>query len=100
VNIHETARLKSVPPNLDLGLSRQLGRNHLPAYRCRSLFPPAVVGALRAVHVVVSRHARRDAEVFPEMAAHTFAEELLPAVAVLRHRGVSIAFSERHHVLR
>src|SRR5215831_8921076 len=44
-------------------------------------------------HVVESRHARIKSEIFPEVTAHSLGEELLPAIAVFRHRRVSILFS-------
>ena len=39
-----------------------------------------------------------DAEVFAEMAAHALAEQLLPAVAVLGQRGISVLFLQRGDV--
>ena len=59
--------------------------------------PPAYV-PYGPVHVVEARHAHRDAVVLHEVAAHALAEELLPAVAVLRHRRVRVLLLQRRHV--
>ena len=69
-------------------------RRDLPADRGRSLLAPAVVGAMRSVHVVVARHPRHEPEVLGVVAAHPLAEELLPAVTVLRHGRVGIRLHE------
>ena len=53
---------------------------------------------MRSVDVVVAGDARDQAEVLPEVAGHPLAEELLPPVAILGHRGVCVAFAEWNDV--
>src|SRR5262249_11489399 len=84
VDVHERAGLLAAAPALDLVLARQLGGNPLAADRGRGLLASAVVGAVRAVNVVVARDAGGDAVVLAVVAGHAFAEQLLPAIAVLR----------------
>src|SRR5262249_6000947 len=98
VDVHEGAGLLAVAPDLDLVLARQLGGDHLAADRGRRLLAAAVIGAVRAVDVVVARHPRGHAEVLAEVPRHALAEQLLPAVAVLRHRRIGILLLERRHV--
>src|SRR5688500_14796797 len=98
VDVHEAARLFAVAPDLDLAGSIELRPDDLAANSRRRLLPTAVIGAKGAVDVVIARHARLQAEVFSEVAAHPLAEELLPAIAVLRHRRVRVLFLERDYV--
>ena len=98
VDIHERAGLLAVAPDLDLVLARHLGGDHLAADRGRRLLAAAVVGALGAVDVVVAGDPGGDAVVFTIVAGHPLAEQLLPAVAVLRHRRVGVLFLERGDV--
>src|SRR5581483_1535861 len=98
IDIHETARLMAVSPNLDLVLPGKLGLDHLAADRSRGLLPAAIVGAMRPVDIVITRHAGVEAEILAEMPAHALAEQLFPAVSILRHRGIGVAFLERSHV--
>ena len=98
VDVHERAGLLAVAPDLDLVLARQLGVDHLAADRGRRLLAAAVTGAVRAVDIVVARDPGRDAVVLAEVAAHALAEQLLPAVAVLRHRRIGVLFLERGDV--
>ena len=98
VDVHEAAGLLAVAPDLDLVLAGQLGGDDLAADRGRRLLAAAVPGAVRAVDVVVARDAGGEAEVLAEVAAHALAEQLLPAVAVLRHGGVGVLFLERGDV--
>ena len=72
--------------------ARELRGDDLPADRRRRLLAAAVVGAVRAVDVVVTRDARLEPEVLAEVTAHALAEQLFPPVAVLRHRGVRVLF--------
>jgi hypothetical protein len=94
VDVHERTGLLAVAPDLDLVLPAQLRRDDLPAGRRRGLFPAAVVGAVRTVHVVVPGHPGLHAVVLAEMTAHPLAEELLPTVAVLRKRRIRIGLLE------
>src|SRR5204862_6933129 len=89
------AGLLTVAPDLDFVPAAQLGCDYLPADRRRCLLAPAVVGAERAIDVVVARNPRLEPEVLDEMAAHALAEEFLPAVAVFRHRGIAVGLPER-----
>src|SRR3982075_950646 len=98
VDIHERAGLLAVAPDLDLVLARELGGDHLAADRARRLLAAAVVGAFGAVDVVVARDPGGDAVVFTIVAGHPLAEQLLPAVAVVRHRRVGVFFLERGDV--
>ena len=43
---------------------------------------------------MIAGNAGLDAEVFTEVAAHAFAKELLPSIAVLGHRGIGVVFLE------
>ena len=85
VDVHEAAGLLAVAPDLDLVLAGSLGLDDLAADGGRRLLAAAVPGAVRAVDVVEAGHARLEAEVLAEVAAHALGEELLPAVAVLGH---------------
>ena len=98
VDIHERAGLLAVAPDLDLVLARQLGGDHLAADRGRRLLAAAVIGAFGAVDIVVARHPGGDAVVLAVVAGHALAEQLLPAVAVLRHRRIGVLFLERGDV--
>ena len=95
VDVHEAAGLLAVAPDLDLVSPVSLASIDLAADRGRRLLAAAVPGAVRAVDVVEAGHARLEAEVLAEVAAHALAEELLPAVAVFRHRGIGVGFLER-----
>jgi hypothetical protein len=72
----------------------------LAADRRRRLLAAAGPGPVRAVDVVVAGHARDEAEVLAVVAAHALAEELLPPVAVLRHRRVGVLLLQRLDVRR
>jgi len=98
VDVHERAGLRPVAPDHDLLVAGELPRNRLAREGRRGLFPPAVVGAERTVHVVVARDAGREPEVLPEVAAHPLAEELLPAVAVFGQGRVGIRLRKRLHI--
>ena len=98
VDVHERAGLLAVAPDLDLVLARELGGDDLAADRGRRLLAAAVVGAFRAVDVVVARDAGGDAVVLAVVARHALAEQLLPAVAVLRQGGIGVLFLERGDV--
>ena len=74
------------------------GLDHLAADRGRRLFAAALEGAVRAVHVVIPADPRLQPEVFAEMAAHPLAEQLLPAVAVLRHGRVGVGLGKWNDV--
>src|SRR6185312_10028375 len=89
-DVLERAGLVAVAPDLDRVVAAHLGLNDLAADRGGGLLAAPLVGAVRAVDVVVAGNARLDAEVFAEVAAHALAEELLPAVAVLGHGGVGV----------
>src|SRR5688572_11872539 len=91
-DVHERAGLLAVAPDLDLVLAGHLGLDDLAADRGGGLLAAAFPGAERAVDVVEARDARRDLPVLAEVAAHALGEELLPAVAVLRHRRVGVLF--------
>src|SRR6185312_16193319 len=90
VYVHERPGLLTIAPDLDPVVAGELGRSHFAADRRRRLFAPAVVGAVGAIHIVIPGHPGVQAEVLPEVTAHALAEQLFPAVAVLRHGGVCI----------
>src|SRR5712692_4912390 len=97
IDVHETAGLLTIAPNLDLMLSRQFGVDHLPADRRRGLFAPARPGPVWSIDIVVAGDAGGDSEILAEMTAHPFAEQFLPAVTVLGHGGISVAFLQGDH---
>src|SRR5262245_47296364 len=86
----EAARLSSVAPDVDRARTGELGLNHLAADGCRGFLAATVVCAIRAVDVVIAGHASGESEILLEMTAEPLAEQLLPAVAVLRHRRVGV----------
>src|SRR5207245_23550 len=90
IYVHETPRLLAVAPDLNLTLPRHQRGDHLAANRGRRLFPPAVIRPMRPVDVVIAPDARGQAEVLVKMATHPLAEQLLPAIAVLRPRLIRI----------
>ena len=73
-------------------LAAELGFDHFAADGGGRFFAAAVPGAVRTVDVVEARHARVQAEILAEVAAHALAEQLLPAVAVFGQRRVSVLF--------
>ena len=79
-------------------LARHLGGNDLAADRGRGLLAAAVIGAFRPVDVVVAGDAGGDAVILAIVAGHALAEQLLPAIAVLRHRRIGILFLQRGDV--
>ena len=76
----------------------EFGVDHLAANGGGSFLAAAVPGAMRAIDIVVAGHAGLEAEVLPEVAAHAFAEEFFPAIAILRHRGIGVGFLEGGYV--
>src|SRR5579885_1013082 len=95
-NKHEAARLFAVPPDLDLVGVLELRLDHLAADRRRRLLAPARGGAVRPIDVVISHEARLETAILAEMPAHALAEELLPAVTVLRLGGIGIGLPQRN----
>src|SRR5688572_5504969 len=93
----KAARLFTVAPDLDFAGTGQLGLDDLPADRRRRLLTAAVIRPIRTVNVVIPRDARLQTEVLGEMTAHPLAEQLFPAVAVLRHRRVRVRLAQRSH---
>ena len=92
VNIHEAAGLVAVAPDFDFMFARLAWPRSLCGRWRRALFPGRR-RRCRAGH----RHCdngRRGcgARNPPEMAAHPFAEQFFPAVAVLGHRGIGVGF--------
>ena len=98
IDVHEAPRLLAVAPDLDLTLPRHKRGDHFAADRGRRLFPSAVIGPVRPVDVVIARHARRQSIVLGKMAAHPLAEQLLPAISVLRHRRIRIGLLQRKDI--
>ena len=95
VDVGEAARLLAVAPDLDLVVAAQDRRGDLAADGGRRLLAAAVLGALGPVDVVVAGDAGLETEVLVEVPRHALAEELLPAVAVLGHRGVGVGLAQR-----
>ena len=92
IDVHEAARLLSVAPDFDLVSPESFACDDLSADRGRRLLAPAVVGAIGAVNVMVSRYARFEPEIFAEMPAHPLAEEFLPTIAVFGIGRVCVVF--------
>src|SRR5688572_9109964 len=88
-DVGEAPGLLAVAPDLDLVLPLELRLRDLAADRGRGLLAPPLESAVRPVDVVVADNARFEPEVLGEVPAHALREELLPAVAVFRHRRVS-----------
>ena len=88
-------RVCSPSPQISISAAAaQYRLDDLAAYRRWRLLAPAIVGANGAVDIVVARQTRDDPEVLGEVPAHPFAEQLLPPVAILGHRGVRVRFTE------
>ncbi len=88
-------RVCSPSPQISISCApRQLRLDDLAAQRRRRLLATAVPGAVRPVDVVVAGDAAAQSEVLVEVAAHPLAEELLPAVAVLRQGGIRVLFGQ------
>src|SRR5215469_12428635 len=98
IDVHEAARLVTGTPDLDLMFTRPLGLNHLAADRGRRFLTAAIPGAMRPIHIVEPGYTRDESEVLFEVPAHAFAEQLLPAVAVLRQCRISVAFLESYNI--
>src|SRR5690606_5240563 len=94
VDVGEAPGLVAVAPDLDGVPTGQLGGGHLAADGRRRLLPPAVVGAVGAVDVVVAGDPGGAREVLGEVPAHPLGEQLLPAVAVLGHGRVGVLLGE------
>jgi len=75
VNVHETARLMAVAPNLNLMFAGELGHDHLPAHRAGAFSRPPSHVPWRAIDVVKPRQARPHAEVLAVMPAHALANK-------------------------
>ncbi len=91
-DIHEGAGLVAVAPDFDFVFAGEFGLDDLAANGGGGFFAAAVVGAVGAVDVVIAGDAGDEAEIFAEMAAHAFAEELFPAVAVFGQGGIGVLF--------
>src|SRR5205085_6596992 len=59
-----------------------------------SLLAAAIPGPEWSVHVVITPDPCRDAKIFAKMPAHSFAEQLLPAIAVFGHGRVGLRLFE------
>jgi hypothetical protein len=68
IEVHETPGLLTVTPDGNDLFAGQLGHRNLPAYSRRSL-SLLLVGAVRAVQIVITRHARRQSEILTEVPA-------------------------------
>ena len=82
----------------------RVGQRNLPAHRRRRLFAAPVVGPQRAVHVVEPHQAGIQAIILRKVQAELLGVELLPAVARLRVRWVSVFLAQgidcRIHLFR
>jgi hypothetical protein len=82
IDVHETPRLLSAPPNLYGMIAGKFRFNDLAAYRGGRLFTASVIGTQWSIHIVKSGDPGYQTEVFGKMPAHPFTEKLLSAIAV------------------
>ena len=92
VDVAERPRLLAVAPHLDR--RAVIRERHLPAQRRRRLLAPAVVGAARPVDVVEPHDPRLERELRRVVPAQQLAEQLLPAVGILRGRRERVLLAE------
>src|SRR6478735_7933521 len=84
VDKHEAACLFAISPDLDFMTTGEFRGDDFATDRRGRLLPPAIKSAVRTIDIMIAGHAGLQAELFPKMPAHPFAEEFLPAIAVLR----------------
>src|SRR5271168_2748485 len=90
VDIHEASGLLAIAPYFDLMIACHHRKRDFARNRSRSLLAPPVPRSERSIHVVIATDPRPQTKVFAEMAAHSFTEQLLPAVTVFRHCGIGV----------
>src|SRR5205809_1303178 len=93
VHIAVRAGLVAVAPHFDFVTVCREG--DLAADSCRGFLPAAFVGTEWAVDVVEPHYTGFQTVVFGVVPAQTLREELLPAVAIFRVRGVRVFFLQR-----
>ncbi len=90
VDVHEATGLFAVAPDFDFFLAGFTRINDLAANRGRRFFASAIPGAVRTIDVMEPRHARYQAVVLAEVAAHPFGEQLLPTVTIFWHCRIGV----------
>ena len=104
IDVHERAGLLAVAPDLDLRIAagvalaaaEELGVGRLPAHRGGGLLAAALPRALLAVDVVEADGARLDPVLLAVVIGELLGDQLLPAVGVLRLRGVGVLLLQRY----
>ncbi len=89
-NVHKTARLAAIAPNLDLVISGIHGRDHFAAEGRRGFFTSSIPGAVRAKYVVEAGDKGFQFSLCPIFLAEDLRDQFFPAVASLRKGGISI----------
>jgi len=79
IDIHEAARLLAVAPYFDFVSTGQLGLNNFSADCCGSLLATSVVGAVRAIYIMVTYDSCLEPTIFGKMPAHPLAGPHLAA---------------------
>src|SRR5664280_129981 len=92
INVHKAPGLETIAPDNNIFIAGYAGFDNFPADCCRSFFATTVKSTERPIYVMESGNSRRQAKVFGEMAAHTFAEKLFPAISVFSQSRVGIRF--------
>src|SRR5690348_1409644 len=98
VYIHETSRLVAVTPDFDRTALCVDGLDHLAANGSGSFLASAVPRAVRAIDVVESGGEGPQPALRPILLTKHLRDQFLPAVATLRHGGVSIGLAQRSNV--
>lgn len=93
-DVHERAGLITIAPDFDFVFSGKFRIDDFATNGSGGFFSTAVPGAERSVNIVESGDARRNFEVFSEVAAHAFAEEFFPAISIFGHCGISVFFAK------
>src|SRR2546422_8111425 len=98
VDIHEASGLIAVTPDADLAASGVNRLDDLTADGGRGLFATAIPSTEGTVNVVETGDESFHPPLVPVFLAKHLADQFLPAVATLGHRGVGVGFLERADV--
>src|SRR5215469_5804572 len=92
VYVHEAARLMAIAPDFNGAAAHIYRFNYFATNGGWRFLAAAIPGAMRPVHVVESGCECRQASLRPIFLTEHLRDQLLPAVATLRHGWISIRF--------